>query len=84
MILVGAKLLEQNRAKVDALNVFPVPDGDTGTNMSLTMQSAVTAGRGYSYVYGIGGQIAKSRHTLCTAKGFTLSSATFTWAGCTA
>ena len=41
MILVGAKLLEQNRAKVDALNVFPVPDGDTGTNMSLTMQSAV-------------------------------------------
>ena len=41
MILVGAKLLEANRAKVDALNVFPVPDGDTGTNMSLTMQSAV-------------------------------------------
>ncbi|MBQ4269857.1 MAG: DAK2 domain-containing protein, partial [Clostridia bacterium] len=41
MILVGAKALENNRAKVDALNVFPVPDGDTGTNMSLTMQSAV-------------------------------------------
>lgn len=41
MILVGAKQLEMNRAKVDALNVFPVPDGDTGTNMSLTMQSAV-------------------------------------------
>ena len=41
MVLVGAKLLEINRAKVDALNVFPVPDGDTGTNMSLTMQSAV-------------------------------------------
>ena len=41
MILVGAKQLEINRAKVDALNVFPVPDGDTGTNMSLTMQSAV-------------------------------------------
>ena len=37
MILVGAKLLEQNRAKVDALNVFPVPDGDTGTNMGLTI-----------------------------------------------
>ena len=37
----GAKLLETNRAKVDALNVFPVPDGDTGTNMSLTIQSAV-------------------------------------------
>lgn len=41
MILTGAKLLENNRSKVDALNVFPVPDGDTGTNMSLTMQSAV-------------------------------------------
>ena len=41
MILVGAKQLEINRAKVDALNVFPVPDGDTGTNMSLTMQSCV-------------------------------------------
>ena len=41
MVLVGAKLLENNRAKVDALNVFPVPDGDTGTNMSLTIQSAV-------------------------------------------
>lgn len=34
-------MLEINRAKVDALNVFPVPDGDTGTNMLLTMQSAV-------------------------------------------
>ena len=41
MITIGARLLENNRAKVDALNVFPVPDGDTGTNMSLTMQSAV-------------------------------------------
>ncbi len=41
MVLVGAKQLDMNRAKVDALNVFPVPDGDTGTNMSLTMQSAV-------------------------------------------
>ncbi|MBQ5926836.1 MAG: DAK2 domain-containing protein [Clostridia bacterium] len=40
MILTGAKLLENNRSKVDALNVFPVPDGDTGTNMSLTMQSS--------------------------------------------
>ncbi len=41
MVLTGAKLLDNNRAKVDALNVFPVPDGDTGTNMSLTIQSAV-------------------------------------------
>lgn len=41
MILAGAKVLEINRTKVDSLNVFPVPDGDTGTNMSLTIQSAV-------------------------------------------
>lgn len=37
----GTYALNQNRDLVDALNVFPVPDGDTGTNMSLTMQSAV-------------------------------------------
>ena len=40
MIMAGTSLLEKNREAVDALNVFPVPDGDTGTNMSLTMQSA--------------------------------------------
>lgn len=40
MILNGAKLLEANKEHVNALNVFPVPDGDTGTNMSLTMLSA--------------------------------------------
>ncbi len=40
MIVAGTALLEKNRETVDALNVFPVPDGDTGTNMSLTMQSA--------------------------------------------
>ena len=40
MVVTGAALLEKNREAVDALNVFPVPDGDTGTNMSLTMASA--------------------------------------------
>ncbi len=37
----GAKALEMNRSTIDELNVFPVPDGDTGTNMSLTLSSAV-------------------------------------------
>lgn len=37
----AAQFLEQNKEEVNALNVFPVPDGDTGTNMSLTMKSAV-------------------------------------------
>ncbi|MDE6790083.1 MAG: DAK2 domain-containing protein, partial [Clostridia bacterium] len=41
MVASGARMLEINRADIDAKNVFPVPDGDTGTNMSLTLQSAV-------------------------------------------
>ncbi|MCL1953164.1 MAG: DAK2 domain-containing protein, partial [Firmicutes bacterium] len=41
MISGAAGLLEQNKEQVDKLNVFPVPDGDTGTNMALTMQSVV-------------------------------------------
>ncbi|MEA5016639.1 MAG: DAK2 domain-containing protein [Candidatus Limiplasma sp.] len=41
MVSAGAAMLERNREAVDALNVFPVPDGDTGTNMSLTMMSAM-------------------------------------------
>ena len=41
MVAFGARNLEINRAEIDARNVFPVPDGDTGTNMSLTLQSAV-------------------------------------------
>ena len=40
MILAAANLLEENRKYVDSLNVFPVPDGDTGTNMNLTFKSA--------------------------------------------
>ena len=40
MILGGVALLDQNKQLVDSLNVFPVPDGDTGTNMFLTMKSA--------------------------------------------
>ena len=37
MIISGANNLYNNKQKVDDLNVFPVPDGDTGTNMSLTI-----------------------------------------------
>ncbi|HIR34756.1 MAG TPA: DAK2 domain-containing protein, partial [Candidatus Faecimorpha stercoravium] len=40
MIVAGANRLEENKKEVDELNVFPVPDGDTGTNMSLTVMSA--------------------------------------------
>lgn len=41
LIRAAAAALEQQKEAVNALNVFPVPDGDTGTNMSLTMQAAV-------------------------------------------
>jgi len=41
MFTSGAAMLEKNRQAVDALNVFPVPDGDTGTNMSQTIMSAM-------------------------------------------
>jgi uncharacterized protein len=38
-ILAGQAWLEQHREAINALNVFPVPDGDTGTNMTLTMRA---------------------------------------------
>jgi len=41
MFYASAQMLEKNKQKVNSLNVFPVPDGDTGTNMCLTMMSAV-------------------------------------------
>ncbi len=50
MVIAGAALLEKNREAVDALNVFPVPDGDTGTNMSLTMMSAIRELNGKEYL----------------------------------
>lgn len=40
MVRSGANNLANHRSAVDALNVFPVPDGDTGTNMSLTIRNA--------------------------------------------
>ncbi|MFT3984114.1 MAG: DAK2 domain-containing protein [Lachnospiraceae bacterium] len=40
MFLAGAKMLESKKEWINELNVFPVPDGDTGTNMTLTIMSA--------------------------------------------
>lgn len=39
MVLAGVNKLNADKASIDSLNVFPVPDGDTGTNMSLTLNS---------------------------------------------
>ncbi len=41
MFAAAASWLEKSSAEIDALNVFPVPDGDTGTNMMLTMRSTM-------------------------------------------
>ena len=54
MFLAGAKNLESKKEWINELNVFPVPDGDTGTNMTLTIMSAakeVTALGAASWFY---------------------------------
>ena len=42
MILSAAASIDLNRQKINELNVFPVPDGDTGTNMGMTIQAAAS------------------------------------------
>ena len=42
MFLAGAKNLEAKKEWINELNVFPVPDGDTGTNMTLTIMAAAS------------------------------------------
>ncbi len=69
MFIHGTSHLEQNKSVVDALNVFPVPDGDTGTNMSLTMKNAVANLNGQ--VYDSVAEVAKvvSKGSLMGARG---------------
>jgi DAK2 domain fusion protein YloV len=42
MVINGAENLKMNYQSIDALNVFPVPDGDTGTNMKMTIEGGVS------------------------------------------
>ena len=42
MVLHGAASITAQKQAINDLNVFPVPDGDTGTNMSMTISTAVT------------------------------------------
>jgi uncharacterized protein len=46
MMETATRWLERNAESVNAINVFPVPDGDTGTNMALTMRAAIDAAAG--------------------------------------
>ena len=41
IIIAGANRVTKNRDLLNKINVFPVPDGDTGTNMSMTLSAAV-------------------------------------------
>ena len=41
MFISGCNNLSNNYKTIDALNVFPIPDGDTGTNMMMTIQSGI-------------------------------------------
>ena len=42
MLRSGAASLRTNKEEVNSLNVFPIPDGDTGDNMFMTIESGVT------------------------------------------
>ena len=69
MVVAGAALLEKHREAVDALNVFPVPDGDTGTNMSLTMASATREVNQKEYLNAGEAAAAGSKGALKGARG---------------
>ena len=69
IILSMAANLEKNKNMVDALNVFPVPDGDTGTNMHLTIQSAVKEATEYEYTDARKAAKAAANGSLMGARG---------------
>lgn len=48
LVQAGSEWLDQHHALVNQLNVFPVPDGDTGTNMLMTMRNAIKEASAYS------------------------------------
>ena len=50
MFLAGAKNLESKKDWINELNVFPVPDGDTGTNMTMTIMAAAREEIGRAHV----------------------------------
>ena len=66
MFVAGARRLESQKEIINELNVFPVPDGDTGTNMTLTI---VSAADDVSGLYSTGDI---SMESLCQAIGFLL------------
>ncbi len=69
MILSAANKLCANKDAVDALNVFPVPDGDTGTNMGLTFMNAAKEAEAAAYASVSDAAAAVAKATLRGARG---------------
>ncbi|VEU59272.1 DAK2 domain-containing protein [Mesomycoplasma neurolyticum] len=69
MIVSGANNLQNNKEKINALNVFPVPDGDTGTNMAATIFSSTKNLKNETFTHL--GEVAKliSKNMLIEARG---------------
>lgn len=69
MLLGGAELLAEHAAEINALNVFPVADGDTGTNMQRTLEGGIAAVRDRE-LNGIGAQSEQfAKGVLLAARG---------------
>ena len=68
MLLNGYKNLKRNMSVIDDLNVFPVPDGDTGKNMTMTFEGGVTATR-FDYTHVCEMMNKFSRSSLLSARG---------------
>jgi len=69
MFAAAASWLEKSSAEIDALNVFPVPDGDTGTNMMLTMRSTMEEAYRAPDHSAAGVALAMARGALMGARG---------------
>ena len=70
MVLCGANTLHNNHPEIDALNVFPVPDGDTGTNMSMTFNAGAAEIKDMDSdnIYDIAKKLSLSIETVKTQK----------------
>ncbi|HVL26048.1 MAG TPA: DAK2 domain-containing protein [Thermomicrobiales bacterium] len=66
----ATRWLDHHRDRVNALNVFPIPDGDTGTNMALTMNASIATARDTSGLTGAGAAAGRLAHgALMGARG---------------
>ena len=69
LFLGGLSVLKLNKDRIDELNVFPVPDGDTGTNMSMTLEGSLESAA-HEEIVGVSELMQKvSRGALLSARG---------------